>query len=278
MHVFYVQGGGLGHLTRIDKLINTLNIPKNNVLIITPSAFTNYFKDYNFVKLLWSSSSQQWTNTIINTIKNSKISMFYVDAFPLGLKNELTNVYSTFPSLKTIYIARILKWETYLKAMVLKPNIMFFKTLVLEQLYTKHLDWIKAHSTNVVPQSLINNSFSPIAFMDTPYIMVVHSGGLNDVLKICNKAINSIKTEGFEHCTIVVFTQVNLELDNNNVTVCKNVFPVSKYYKHALKIYTAAGFNSIQELKPYNSKHVVLPLDKLYDDQFFRVLHTNAIT
>ena len=48
MHVFYVQGGGLGHLTRVDSLIVKLSIPIEDVLIITPSTFTTYFKDYAF--------------------------------------------------------------------------------------------------------------------------------------------------------------------------------------------------------------------------------------
>ena len=117
--------------------------------------------------------------------------------------------------------------------------------------------------------TLINNSVSPIPFQKTPYVMVVHSGGTADVLKICNHVINTYKADS--SVSIIVFTQVDIPLVKENLIINKNIFPVAQYYKHALKIYTAAGFNSIQELLPFKDKHIAIPLDKLYDDQFFRV-------
>jgi len=268
MHVFYVQGGGLGHLTRVDKLITTLKIPKNTVKIITPSCFTHYFKDYKFAKLSWSNTPMYWTKQVIAIIKETNISAFYIDTFPLGIKNELAIVYNTFPNLNYIYISRVLKWEPYIKTVSIEQSIVFTNTIVLEQLYTTHLNWIKLHSVSVTNLSLKSVSVTPIAFMDTPYIMVVHSGGKDDVLKICNKAIEDNKAN--KNSSIIVFTQVDIKLNDERVIMLKNVYPVSKYYEYANKIYTAAGFNSVQELQFYKEKHVVIPLGKLFDDQFFR--------
>lgn len=268
MHIFYVQGGGLGHLTRIDKLITTLKISKDSVIIITPSVFTLYFKDYQFVKLSWSTTLIDWINQIQAVLTLNPVTSFYIDTFPLGINGELNSVYNAFPDVNYIYISRILKWETYLIAMPKQHNITFSKTIVLEQLYDSHLDWITSHSKNCINLTIKPNSITPISCIDTPYVMVVHSGGKEDVLKICNQAIDDYKTSPNMH--IIVFTQVDIQLKKDKLIINKNVFPVAHYYENAINIYTAAGFNSIQELKPFKHKHVVIPLEKLYDDQFFR--------
>lgn len=269
MPVFYVQGGGLGHLTRIDKLIKTLRIPAEDVKIISPSNFTNYFKDYQFIKLSWSDTPSEWTKQIKHILSVNNVSSFYIDAFPFGLKGELISVYKAFPDLNCIYISRVLKWDTYLKAMNNEDlSIVFSKTIVLEELYESHSDWITKHSKNVLKLCLKSKKVSSKPYIKTPYVMVVHSGGTADVIEICNKAIEDYKHD--PNVIIIVFTQVDLQLNKEKLIVYKNVFPVNQYYEHALQIYTAAGFNSVQELELYRKKHIVTPLEKLYDDQFFR--------
>ncbi|WP_396601069.1 hypothetical protein [Algibacter sp. R77976] len=270
MHIFYVQGGGLGHLTRIDKLIKTLSIPKEAIKIITPSSFTNYFKDYQFIKLSWSETPNNWTKQIAQVLNKYSVSSFYIDAFPLGLKGELLPVYKVFTELNYIYISRILKWETYLKAMNNEtPSVIFSKTMVLEQLYETHLDWIVAHSKNVLHLHLKPKGVISIPFINSDYIMVVHSGGTADVLKICNKAIEDYKHN--PNISIIVFTQVDIQLKSEKIVVYKNIFPVTQYYDHAKQIYTAGGFNSVHELELFRYKHNVIPLEKRFDDQFFRI-------
>ncbi|WP_282067855.1 hypothetical protein [Olleya namhaensis] len=269
MHVFYAQGGGLGHLTRTDKLIKSLNIPLELVVIISPSHFTGYFKNYQFIKLAWSDTPSTWTKQITEVIKKLEITSFYIDTFPFGLKGELCAVYKGFPNVNYTYVARVLKWETYLKAMPQITTVNFSETLILEKLYNTHLEWITNHSTHTTNLTLKSSSITPIAFLETPYVMVVHSGGQADVLHIIARANTDYKSD--QNMKIVVFTQVDIQLKQKNVIIYKDRFPVSQYYKHATKIYTAAGFNSIQELKKYINKHVIIPFEKLYDDQFFRV-------
>lgn len=269
MHVFYAQGGGLGHLTRIDAFIATYNIPCNEVVIISPSHFSNYFKQYAFVKLSWNATPHSWTETINNYLKTHTITAFYVDTFPFGLKGELCAIYETYSQLNTIYISRILKWEFYLKTIgtVIVPN--FSKTILLEPLYDSHFNWIKKQSEVIEHLELTRPKYpEPITTIDKPYILVVHSGGKEDVEKICNlvvakEALNS-------NIEVKVFTQVDFEFDHPSFKIYRNIYPVRQYFANALKIYTAAGFNLIQELKPFKYKHIILPLNKLFDDQVFR--------
>lgn len=272
MHVFYAQGGGLGHLARVDRIIKTLEIPKRDVIIITPSVFTNYFKEYQFVRLLWKEHHYDWAKKIEQVISKYAVTHFYVDTFPFGLKGELNLVYSTFPKLTYIYISRVLKWDFYLESVAQNVPITFQETIILESLYDEHLYWLRLHSKSVTTLALNFESVTPIALINSPYVLIVHSGGKDDVLKICNRAIEDYKNH--LDTRIVVFTQVDIQIENENVLVNRDVYPVSQYFEHAQKIYTAGGFNSVQELKQYKEKHVIITLDKLYDDQEFRLLNS----
>jgi len=272
MHIFYAHGGGLGHLTRVSKLIKTLKLPADDVVIITPSVFRTYFKSYKFVEIAWNDSVLNWTEIIKQTIESyskfGRLSCFYIDTFPFGLKGELMPIYNNFPELEYVYIARVLKWQTYLNATPYKLPIPFYKTLELETLYPEHIDWIKNNSKLTLQLELANTSVTPVAYMDSPYVLIAHSGGTDDVLKICNKAISDYKNR--PDITFVLFTQIDVIIERENIIIHKNEYPINRYFHYAERIYTASGFNSMQELATYKNKHVSIPLDKLYDDQFFR--------
>ncbi|MGB3607055.1 hypothetical protein [Psychroserpens sp.] len=269
MFIFYVQGGGLGHLTRVDRLIKTLKLPEKEIVIMTPSVFTCYFPNYKFILLEWTSSANDWSQHIESLILTTKVTQFYVDTFPLGLKGELCAVFRKFPKLKYVYISRILKWEAYLKAHISEVNIQFDATILLEPLYESHLTWINNQSKLTKKIALQLDHRASVKYSEEPYVLVVHSGGTADVVKLIERAVQDYKNE--EHIIIVVFTQVELSVDNANVVVHKSKFPVSQYYEHALKIYTAGGFNSVFELNEFREKHIIMAFDKLYDDQEFRI-------
>jgi len=114
---FYVQGGGLGHLSRTAAVLEYLKIPVGKVLLITPSNFAHYFKQYTTVSLAWEDPPKVWADHIEHLLTENHISECYVDAFPLGLKGELIPVYKALPKVAFTYTCRILKClgETSLK-------------------------------------------------------------------------------------------------------------------------------------------------------------------
>ncbi len=274
MHVFYAQGGGLGHLTRINTVVNTYKIPQNEVIIMSPSVFSKYF-EYQFIKLSWNASTNQWTEPLLNYIKNNKITALYIDAFPFGLKGELIPVYKQYPQLSYIYISRILKWEFYLKTVSPTMQPVFSKTLILEKLYDTHLNWIKQQSKQLEKRELTTYpDQKSVKFIKSPYIIIAHSGGKSDVQKLCKLVIDNENLD--VDVSVIVFTQVDLKINHPKFKVYTNLYPISQYFKHAEKIYTGCGFNSIQELKQHRNKHIVIPFEKLFDDQFFRSQTLNS--
>ncbi|TXE11601.1 hypothetical protein FUA26_05910 [Seonamhaeicola algicola] len=274
MHVFYAQGGGLGHLTRIDALIKLLKIKPNEVVIITPSLFVTYF-NYRFVNLSWKTPAIIWTNIVLDYIKHHNITTFYVDAFPFGLKGELIPVYKKHSTLNYVYISRILKWPFYLDTIQPNIKITFNKTLLLEKLYNIHYNWILQHSKSIESLNIFAckpQKSKPL--LASPHIIIVHSGGKNDVIKLCDFVVKNENLE--QNITVFVFTQVNIKYNHAQFKILTNFYPVSIYFKHAEKIYTGCGFNVVHELKAYKTKHVMLPFEKLYDDQHFRKTAVNT--
>ena len=274
MIAFYVQGGGLGHLTRTHALIQQLQIDPKAVLIITPSAFNHYFKQYVFVSISWNDSPAAWSNTVIQVLTTHGISECYIDAFPLGIKGELIAVYKAFPRVSFLYACRILKWNRYLKAMPETFTPFFDKTFVLEKIYDAHLEWVHSSTTQTeVMQLPVHFPKEHRRLHKGPYVLVVHSGGKEDVIALCRKVKFDV---GDTTLPIYVFTQVSVVFDDERFQFRMKAYPVHQYFQYAARIYTAAGFNLMNELRPYQEKHRVFPLDRLYDDQFFRSKHRPA--
>jgi hypothetical protein len=48
---------------------------------------------------------------------------------------------------------------------------------------------------------------------------------------------------------------------------CFEYFPAAGLYERALKVVTAAGYNSMADLAAWPDKHICLPFHRRYDDQ-----------
>ncbi|GER59471.1 hypothetical protein [Patiriisocius marinus] len=270
MICFYVQGGGLGHLARVEKVIRHLNIDEDNVVIITPSSFSKHFPQFEFVQLRWNDSVEIWQKQISDTFHNYLITACYVDVFPFGIKAELPSIYEAFENISFHYIARILKWEFYKSECISAINFHFKSTLVLERLYETHKIWIQRISEEIIyidiaPQTMPKQ----IRLHEKPYSLVIHSGGIKAVEKLCDLAIGNTAEKPNE--LIAVITQVPFKHVNPRIITHTGLFGILPYLHFAEHIYTAAGFNTVNELKNYRAKHTIFPFDKLYDDQFLRV-------
>ena len=273
MYVFYVPGGGLGHLSRTLKLIQLFDFKPEEVLIISPSIFRSFVNArIPFLSLSWEDTPEQWSQQLIQVLKQGNIQKCYIDAFPFGLKGELLAVYKTLPQIPFVYVARILKWQIYLKNTGGGQSILFEETLLLEYLYPAHASWIRANSKRCIFLQLPSPTTKKAEpFTKTPYSLLVHSGGAKEVQQLCEKVALTLSVN--EEIRIMVLTQVKVDFKHPRFEVHRALFPVQQYFQHAEKIYTAAGFNLIQELDHFSEKHVAFAIDKLYDDQYYRLQH-----
>ena len=268
---FYVQGGGLGHLSRIHKLIQYLELAPEKVLIISPSIFTKHFPQYCFVSISWNLSNEELSAKVKEFISSNKLSKLYIDAFPVGIKGELLPIFKNHPSLDFHYISRILKWEKYQALLPEKCLVNFKETYLLEAVYPTHKVWVNKVSDKVtnVDLSIINSKIKHERLFKDPYVLLVHSGGKQDVLSLYKRVLSMVPKDTL----IAIFTQVAISIPYSRVKIYKNVYPVANYFNEAERIYTAGGFNLIQELKEYRNKHTAFAIDRHFDDQFFRIRH-----
>ena len=188
---------------------------------------------------------------------------------PLGLKGELLPVYRAQPQVAFKYVCRILKWEQYLKEMPKGDWPYFTETLLLEKIYASHSTWVQKTSKEMIRITLKKSDVIPVALIASSYIMLVHSGGKNDVKALCQKVKVAIKDSTIP---VYVFTQVSVNFADERFYMRIQEYPVRQYFYHAKHIYTAAGFNLLLELALFKQKHTVFPIDRLYDDQYFRAL------
>lgn len=267
MIAFYIQGGGLGHLSRSAKIVNALGIPKDKVLWITPSHFTSYFSEFQIHPLSATKDPGQLQLEIAHLFTAKSITHCYVDAFPAGLYGELNGLAIQCPTIKWTYIARILRWETY--SLLVKENfdITFEKTYVLETLYTDHEIWISQVSIHVqtltLPPVSIVEPKRPLA---RDYELLIHSGGKEDVERLVAFA----QQHRDPKLPVFIATQIRLDHLPDRFYYLKGSFPALPYVEKASKVYTACGFNLMHELRPFANKQHCLPLERLYDDQKFR--------
>ncbi|MFK7813893.1 MAG: hypothetical protein AB8B59_15465 [Maribacter sp.] len=275
MIAFYVQGGGLGHLSRTHKLIQYLKIDAKDVLIISPSNFHRYFKQYQFITISWQATPEEWSNRLIRELKVNAIQKCYIDTFPFGLKGELTAVYKALPEISFILNCRILQWKKYVSAISREFTPNFSQAIVLERLHNDHYTWIKTVSRKVDQIQLPTTTPKKhIKLANVPYGIIIQSGNKDDVINICQK----VKTDTHKSpIDIFVFTQVLATFEDEQFHFRIQEFPVHQYFKHASKIYSAAGFNLMNELAPYQEKHTIFPLERLYDDQFFRAQNSASL-
>jgi hypothetical protein len=225
MTVYYARGGGLGHVTRARRVLDALGLEAEIVTRLPEHA------DH-----------------------------LIVDAFPGGLEGELC---SGVRRRKMDYIARLLRWDEYRKAV---PHDLphFHTTYIVEELTPDHLDFVHAHSDRVVHLELAVEAARDVAVED--YWLVVHSGPEHEVRELVAYAAE-LNPRG----RIVVASPFAVDGYER-----VDAYPASALFPAAARIVSAAGFNVMLETEPWREKHLVVPFPRKFDDQFTRAARRRA--
>lgn len=164
MIVCYAAGDGLGHLTRLRSVLHTLR-PAGPVTVVTGSPFA----DDPRVTGGWR---------VVETADLTALAPdeLIVDAFPAGLKGELT-----VPSgVRTTHLARLLRWDAYRPLLPAKPP-HFHRTFVLEELDEAHHAYLREVSDEILPLTLTDPPSEPV---DVDGWLIVHSGPDAETLEL----------------------------------------------------------------------------------------------
>lgn len=268
MRLFYALGGGAGHLSRTQKLMRHLNINQSECLILhsCQQIFNSYFP--NSKGIYFDSESfptpTELKKAIEKVIFKYKPTHFYIDVFPFGLFGELKGINFSGEYHLT---ARILKKE-YFKKFGDLSTIRFNRTRVIEALPQFQRKFIYTNSEIVegweCKSEEVFNDKLPIS--NNEKWLILHTGSIDE----CNDLIALAKeTANVERKTIKLFfagnNMVNSpEISNIHFTTAR------QYFLDADRIITACGFNLMDELKQHSHKHIYIPFERKYDDQFER--------
>lgn len=273
--LYYALGGGLGHLSRAIAFCQTAQIPKEKLLILTSSGYAKEVLEgytYLLVPTELENDTKKFQNYLENLLKKQSIQQLYLDSFPCGILGEWTGL-NLNSRIKFYYVARLLKWEIYQKQLS-NTCLQFDKTFILEKLSFEHQEWIdnnskkqekiKLHYPILKPNSLMKNLKSKQL---NPIWLIVHSQPTEEVDFLYNYASELADIQGIKPKIIIIS---KVKLTEKKQVIYINDFPAYPYFEDADRIFTACGFNLMQQTLPFRDKHHFIPFDRKFDNQFER--------
>ncbi|MFA1543342.1 hypothetical protein [Actinomadura monticuli] len=252
MIVCYAAGDGLGHLTRLRSVLHTLRLngarAEGPVTVVTGSPFA---RDPRV--------ADGWQ--VVETPPGAPPDEVIVDAFPAGLKGELTR----FPSgTRVTHLARLLRWDAYAPRLPADPP-RFDRTYVLEPLDPAHDAYLREVSREVSPLALTDPPSEPI---DVDGWLVVHSGPAPETLELVAYAQDMASAERVGPPITLVSPHRPDGLPPGIAHL--DVYPACTPGPNVERIITAAGFNAVRQYAPWRERHRMMPFPRSLDDQFAR--------
>ena len=250
MILCYAAGDGLGHLTRLRAALRTLGLD-GPVTVVTGSPFAGDPRVTSGWRVVPS----------IAAAEAGDADEVIIDAFPAGLKGELTALPS---GTRVTHLARLLRWDAY--APLLPPDPpRFARTFVLEELAPAHDAYLRDVSDTVEPLVLTDPPSEPI---DVEGWLIVHSGPAAETRELIAYAQDMAAAEKVHPLMTLVSPQKPDGLPPQIVHL--DAYPASVPGPNVERIVTAAGFNAVRQYAPWRDRHRMLPFPRSLDDQFTR--------
>ena len=247
MIVCYAAGDGLGHLMRLRSALHTLS-PDGPVTVVTGSPFARDPR----VAGGWH---------VVESAAGLAPDEVVVDAFPAGLKGELTRFP---PGTRVTHLARLLRWDAYRPLLPADPP-RFDRTFVLEPLAPAHDAYLREVSDEVSPLTLTDPPSEPI---DVDGWLIVHSGPEAEILELIAYAQDMASAERVAPPMTLVSPQRPHDLPAGIAHL--DIYPAHRPGPNVDRIITAAGFNAVRQFAPWRERHRMLPFPRSLDDQFAR--------
>lgn len=279
MNLYYAMGGGLGHLTRARAFLENYDL-ENESLILTSSPFSNDKRVIgNFpvinVEKSFENDRAGFQKYLQYIVADFKIKRLFVDSFPFGIINEFVDF--QFPeNVEINYIARHLKWKNYANFTINKLPT-FHQTYILEPLDTKHQEFINRFSKQQTKIEL-NYSHPTLNAEDKkiikdiskkfPFWLIIHSGSNEEISELINFAEEMREIENTK-VNLILISPEAVSFQKSNLFHF-NFYPASVLFEPAERIFTACGFNAVEQTKFFRNKHFFIPFERRFDDQFER--------
>ncbi len=282
MQIYYATGGGLGHLARTSAFFYTqkhLNPREFILLTASPHTSIGLLPDFHKVvqiPSIFQTDIAAYTVFLRKLVEDYKIEKIYLDAFPAGILGEWIDFF-TDSALDFFYIARLLNWSNYLPLLSL-ASVRFEKTFMVENLLPSHQAFVQQCSKAMYhislaypPQTLTTDTQKGIdkaKKQGKAIWLVIHSEPADEVSTLLEYAQATAKLRK-QSPFFYLISQVRLKNLPSSVLQI-DALPSEALFEQAELIFSACGFNLMQQLLPYRYKHFFLPFERRYDLQFER--------
>jgi hypothetical protein len=254
--VCYAEGGGLGHLTRIRAYLHTVH-GDEPATILSTSPFTADPRILGPHRVLPAAH-----------LPGLRPATLVVDAFPAGLHGEL-RASSAPPGARVVHLARLLRWDAYRR--ILPPDpLRFDQVWQLEPLSEPHA----AALGPAAPLDLTDPPVPASAGGADGSWLIVHSGPPSEIQELVRYARDCAAAEGLRPRLVLAAPQcpAGLPADVEHI----DPYPAWPFFAAAGRVVSAAGFNIVRQMRPWRSKHLMLPFPRRFDDQFTRAARARA--
>jgi len=106
-----------------------------------------------------------------------------------------------------------------------------------------------------------------LAKISKPIWLIVHTGHVEELQQLINYANDAAEIESIAPVFLII-SQTDLILESPYYYF--KYYPASDFYRFVDRIYTACGYNSMQQTLQYREIHFFIPFGRRYDDQFLR--------
>jgi hypothetical protein len=104
-------------------------------------------------------------------------------------------------------------------------------------------------------------------YPDAKKWLIIHSGPFEEVMVLLENAKETALINN-ESPLFILISQVD-EIRNEGL-LCLAECPAHGYFRYADRLFTACGFNIMNQTKPFREKQMFYPFVRKYDDQFWR--------
>ncbi len=278
--LYYCMGGGLGHITRFaafcrhfaqrPALLTNCELVRSGR--IRPAAGPVLMPDE--ADMIDCESFRNWISSALNCCRPERL---IIDAFPGGILGELCDL----PALKNIsciYLARILDLQAY-RRRVNGALPQFSKIYRIERLGDEQKQWLQTLQAPVedlvlpYPAAALSDYNANVVLPENCWL-IIHSGGCEELEQLWQFASQTAEIEGLKPNFAMASPGSRPEF-LPVTAVHYDLYPADKLISQAARVFSAAGFNIMQQMKNQRHKHHALPMPRALDDQFLRCRFAN---
>ena len=264
--LFLAPGAGLGHLNRCLALAIEAKEFELDAIILTSSLFAKTLSAMSGIQII-ELPMNKWVAGVEPLVEDLDPDIIFLDSFPFGIRNE----WSKIPAeKKCIYLARHLKIAAYFNKGNMHSTLRDFdKIVILESLEEKHQEMISDSGVETISIKAITIADGDLIvqipsrlkdLMVQDYQLIVHSGPDTELQQLVYAA------EKFDERIIIIAPRVSYR--NYDVF---DFYPAKILFPKATRIFSGAGYNSMADLIPYTGKSIIIPFERTYDNQAWRI-------